>query len=77
MIYSRICGIFFTVNSTNNNLSLINPKKKAKKSSYKDSGKLVVTACRVHEEPTFLDYIRCVEKGGGGSLFSNITFVRS
>uniref|UniRef100_A0A6A7G5X7 Copine-8-like isoform X1 n=2 Tax=Hirondellea gigas TaxID=1518452 RepID=A0A6A7G5X7_9CRUS len=38
--------------------ALINPKKKAKKSSYKDSGSLLVNACKVHIEPSFLDYIK-------------------
>ncbi|XP_063850342.1 copine-8-like isoform X3 [Scylla paramamosain] len=37
---------------------LINPKKKAKKSSYKDSGKLHLRSITCHVEPSFLDYIR-------------------
>ena len=45
------------VGSTNT-YELINPKKKAKKSSYKDSGKLILTSIRSHIEPSFLDYIR-------------------
>ncbi|KAK3852332.1 hypothetical protein Pcinc_041077 [Petrolisthes cinctipes] len=44
--------------STSNTYSLINPKKKAKKSSYKDSGKLVLKSASCHIEPSFLDYIR-------------------
>jgi len=39
-------------------LALINPKKKAKKSSYKDSGKLVLHSVRLETRPTFLDYIQ-------------------
>ncbi|XP_018013804.1 copine-8 isoform X2 [Hyalella azteca] len=45
-------------NVSSNHYDLINPKKKAKKSSYKNSGKLMVQLCTVHEEPTFLDHIR-------------------
>ena len=37
---------------------LINPKKRAKKSSYKNSGKLMLTSCEIRIEPTFLDYIK-------------------
>ncbi|KAK4304697.1 hypothetical protein Pmani_023369 [Petrolisthes manimaculis] len=44
--------------STSNTYPLINPKKKAKKSSYKDSGKLVLKSSSCHIEPSFLDYIR-------------------
>ncbi|XP_069980599.1 copine-8 isoform X2 [Penaeus vannamei] len=43
---------------TSNAYQLINPKKKAKKSSYKDSGKLILNSITTHVEPTFLDYIR-------------------
>ncbi|XP_066950988.1 copine-8-like isoform X1 [Macrobrachium rosenbergii] len=41
-----------------NSYELINPKKKAKKSSYKDSGKLILNSITSHIEPSFLDYIR-------------------
>ncbi|KAK4304696.1 hypothetical protein Pmani_023368 [Petrolisthes manimaculis] len=44
--------------STSNTYPFINPKKKAKKSSYKDSGKLVLKSASTHIEPSFLDYIR-------------------
>lgn len=38
--------------------SCINPKKKAKKgSSYVDSGKLLLTSCKVTDDYSFLDYI--------------------
>ena len=43
---------------SSNNYQLINPKKKAKKSSYKDSGMLLVESCSIHEESTFLDYLK-------------------
>ncbi|XP_071534186.1 copine-8-like isoform X2 [Panulirus ornatus] len=43
---------------TTNTYELINPKKKAKKSSYKDSGKLTLHSITSHVEPSFLDYIR-------------------
>ncbi|XP_042231401.1 copine-8-like isoform X2 [Homarus americanus] len=43
---------------TTNVYQFINPKKKAKKSSYKDSGKLTLHSITVHVEPSFLDYIR-------------------
>merc|ERR1712168_495267 len=36
----------------------INPKKKAKKKSYKNSGKIFVMTCRVEKVHTFLDYIK-------------------
>lgn len=36
---------------------LINPKKKSKKKSYKNSGELIVQGVSVHTEKTFLDYI--------------------
>jgi len=38
--------------------SLINPKKKAKKHNYKDSGKLILQACHLEIRPTFLDFIQ-------------------
>lgn len=41
-----------------NTYQLINPKKKAKKSSYKDSGKLTLNSITCHVEPSFLDYVR-------------------
>lgn len=43
---------------TTNTYQLINPKKKSKKSSYKDSGKLTLHSITSHVEPSFLDYIR-------------------
>lgn len=43
---------------TTNVYHLINPKKKAKKSSYKDSGKITLQHITCHVQPTFLDYIR-------------------
>ena len=39
-------------------LPLIHPKKKKKKSSYKNSGSLVVSSCRLEMQPTFLDYVQ-------------------
>ena len=41
-----------------NNYELINKKKAAKKSKYKNSGKLILNTCLVTIEPSFLDYIR-------------------
>ncbi|XP_076035926.1 copine-8-like isoform X2 [Oratosquilla oratoria] len=41
-----------------NQYDLINPKKKAKKSNYKNSGTLVLNTMAIHVEPSFLDYIR-------------------
>ncbi|XP_069156734.1 copine-8 isoform X5 [Procambarus clarkii] len=43
---------------TTNVYHLINPKKKAKKASYKDSGKITLQSISCHVQPTFLDYIR-------------------
>ncbi|CAL4142232.1 unnamed protein product [Meganyctiphanes norvegica] len=43
---------------TNFAFHLINPKKKANKSSYKDSGSLVCKGASSHVEPSFLDFIR-------------------
>jgi len=37
---------------------LINPKKKAKKRNYKDSGKLILHSCHLEWRPTFLDFIQ-------------------
>lgn len=37
---------------------LINPKKKAKKSSYKNSGVLTVVQCKIEQEHTFLEFIK-------------------
>ena len=36
---------------------LINPKKKAKKKSYKNSGQLHAANCRIESKPSFLEYI--------------------
>ncbi|KAK7115091.1 copine-3-like isoform X2 [Littorina saxatilis] len=38
-------------------LPLINPKKKAKKKSYTNSGVLIVSSCKVIKQHTFLEYI--------------------
>lgn len=37
---------------------LINPKKKAKKSSYKNSGVLTIVECKIEKEHTFLEFVR-------------------
>ena len=39
-------------------MPLINPKKKNKKKSYRNSGRLLMRSCLVQEVPTFLDYIQ-------------------
>jgi len=39
-------------------IALINPKKKAKKRSYKDSGHLMISSCKLETRPTFLDYVQ-------------------
>jgi len=39
-------------------LPLTNPKKKNKRKSYRNSGRLVMSSCQVEEVPTFLDYIQ-------------------
>ncbi|KAK7504633.1 hypothetical protein BaRGS_00004119 [Batillaria attramentaria] len=38
-------------------LTLINPAKQAKKKSYKNSGMLIISSCKVTKEYTFLEYI--------------------
>lgn len=60
-LYLFFCYLFDRLQEgpgTSNAYQLINPKKKAKKSSYKDSGKLILNSITTHVEPTFLDYIR-------------------
>merc|ERR1712107_756624 len=37
-------------------LPLTNPKKKNKRKSYRNSGRLVLSSCQVEEVPTFIDY---------------------
>ena len=39
-------------------MQVINPKKKAKKRNYKDSGELMVMNCKIEIVPTFLDYLQ-------------------
>jgi len=39
-------------------IALINPKKKAKKRRYKDSGHLMISSCKLETRPTFLDYVQ-------------------
>ena len=58
LVDSLTVFICFSGNVSSNHYQFINPKKKAKKSSYKDSGKLIVQSCGIHEEPTFLDYLK-------------------
>ncbi|KAL5014050.1 hypothetical protein ScPMuIL_008320 [Solemya velum] len=43
---------------SNNQYACINPKKKAKKKKYTDSGEVILTACKVEQQHTFLDYIK-------------------
>lgn len=40
------------------NHDLINPKKKANKSSYKNSGVLTVMQCKIEQEHTFLEFVK-------------------
>ncbi|KAL5014149.1 hypothetical protein ScPMuIL_008419 [Solemya velum] len=37
---------------------VINPKKKAKKKSYKHSGEVTLSSCKLETQPSFLDYIK-------------------
>jgi hypothetical protein len=39
-------------------LALVHPKKKSKKKSYKDSGKLVMRGCHLETRPTFMDFVQ-------------------
>ncbi|KAL8602874.1 hypothetical protein ACOMHN_050146 [Nucella lapillus] len=41
-----------------NTFEVINPKKQAKKKSYKDSGQIRVMSCSIQQRQSFLDYIR-------------------
>ncbi|CAG5116881.1 unnamed protein product, partial [Candidula unifasciata] len=40
------------------NFELINPKKKAKKKNYKDSGEIQVISCKIQPQYSFLDFIK-------------------
>ncbi|XP_071174493.1 copine-8-like isoform X2 [Mytilus edulis] len=46
-----------------NDYDCINPKKKAKKRGYKNSGQVHLLTCKIEQNPTFLDYVK-----GGTSL---------
>ncbi|XP_033745300.1 copine-8-like isoform X2 [Pecten maximus] len=37
---------------------VINPKKKAKKKNYKNSGQVTLTSCKIEIHPSFLDYVK-------------------
>ncbi|XP_076469076.1 copine-8-like [Babylonia areolata] len=41
-----------------NTFQVINPKKQAKKKTYKDSGQIRVMSCSIQQRQSFLDYIR-------------------
>jgi hypothetical protein len=39
-------------------MQVVNPKKKAKKRNYKNSGELMVMNCKTEIVPSFLDYLQ-------------------
>ena len=47
----------FYVISSSHSFQLINPKKKAKKKGYHNSGTLELTQCTLEKQHSFLDYI--------------------